>query len=100
MMIFLIYGKKILARRLRDRNYIFFILCSFELEFFVVITDIKCVNFVVIVNIEIRTFLLMIFSKNHFFVDYSVGELGFILIYAEILVKWNWLRVLHHVRVF
>ena len=99
-MIFWIYEKKFLASHLRDKNYIFFILFSIELEFFVVITGIKWINFVVIVHIEIRTFLLMIFSKNHFFVDYSVGELGIQLIYAEKLVKWNWLQVLHHVRVF
>ena len=100
LMIFLIYGKKFLASRLRDRNSIFFILCPIGLKFFVVITGIKCVNFVVIINIEIRTFLLMIFSKNHFFVDYSVGELGIQLIYAEKLVKWNWLQPLHHVTLF
>ena len=80
LMIFWIYEKKFLASRLRDKNYIFFILFSIELEFFVVITGIKWINFVVIVHIEIRTFLLMIFSKNHFFVDYSVGELGIQLI--------------------
>ena len=99
-MIFWIYEKKFLASRLRDKNYIFFILFSIELEFFVVITGIKWINFVVIVHIEIRTFLLMIFSKNHFFVDYSVGELGIQLIYAEKLVKWNWLRFLHAAVVF
>ena len=66
LMIFLIYEKNFLASRLRDRNSIFFILCPIELEFFVVITGIKCVNFVGIVNIGIRTFLLMIFSKNTF----------------------------------
>ena len=66
LIIFIIYEKKFLASRLRDRNSIFFILCPIELEFFVVITGIKCVNFVLIVNIKIRTFLLMIFSKNTF----------------------------------
>ena len=45
-------------------------------------------------------FFINDFFKKHFFVDYSVGELGFQLIYAEKLVKLNWLRVLHHVRVF
>ena len=100
LIIFTIYEKKFLASRFRDRNSIFFILCPIELEFFVVITGIKWVNFVVIVHIKIRTFLLMIFSKNHFFVDYSVGELGFQLIDAEKLVKWNWLRFLHYCMVF
>ena len=100
LMIFWIYEKKFLASRLGDKNSIFFILFSIELEFFVVITDIKCVNFVVIVNIEIRTFLLMIFSKNHFFVNYSVGELGFVLYIVKKLVKSNVLWFLEYVMVF
>ena len=45
-------------------------------------------------------FFIIDFFKKHFFVDYSVGALGFQLIYAEKLVKLNWLQVLHHVRVF
>ena len=45
------------------------------------------VNFAEIDQVEIRTFLLMIFSKNHFFVNYSVEELGFKLLFAEKLVK-------------
>ena len=76
LMIFIIYGKTFLASRLRDRNSIFFILCPIELDFFVVISGITWVNFVVLVHIKIRTFLLMILSKKHFFVDYSVGELS------------------------
>ena len=66
LIIFLTYEKNFLASRFRDKNSIFFILCPIELDFFAVITGIKCVNFVGIVNIEIRTFLLMIFSKNTF----------------------------------
>ena len=45
-------------------------------------------------------FFIIDFFKKHLSVNYSVGELGFQLIYAEKLVKLNWLRVLHHVRVF
>ena len=67
LMIFWIYEKKFLTSRLRDKNYIFFILFSIELEFFVVITGIKWINFVVIVHIEIRTFLIMIFFKKTLF---------------------------------
>ena len=66
LIIFIIYEKKILASRLRDRSSIFFILCPIELEFFVVITGIKETNFVIIVHIKIQTFLLTIFSKNTF----------------------------------
>ena len=76
LIIFLIYEKKILASRLRDRISIFFILFSIELEFFVVTTGIKCINFVFLVNIKIRTFLLMIFSKNTF--TYTVTACGFV----------------------
>ena len=64
LIIFIIYEKKFLASRFWDRNSIFFILCPIELEFFVVITGIKCVNFVEIVHIKIQTFVLLIFSKN------------------------------------
>ena len=50
--------------------------------------------------LEFPTFNIMIFFKKHFSVNYSVGELGFKLIFAEKLVKLNWLRFLHHIIVF
>ena len=45
-------------------------------------------------------FFIIDFFKKHLSVNYSVGELGLQLIYAEKLVKLNWLRVLHHCMVF
>ena len=89
LIIFLIYEKKILASRLRDRISIFFILFSIELEFFVVTTGIKCINFVFLVNIKIRTFLLMIFSKNTFSPTIQWGNYGSNLFTRK--NSWNWI---------
>ena len=45
-------------------------------------------------------FFIIDFFKNHFFVDYSVRELRFQLIYAEKIVILNWLRALHYRMIF
>ena len=51
----------------QNKNSISFILKSIELNFFVVIPGIKWVNFVSMIDIEIRKFFLVIFSKKRFF---------------------------------
>ena len=65
-----------------------------------VIPGIKWVNFVSIVDIEIRKKILVIFSKKRFFVAYLVGELVFQRVFAEKLVKLYRLQILHYVIVF